>query len=231
VKLGNDSKKRKKVRPSKHFIFEIDDIETEMNYLIEEFEKNRRILLQNYNSNIQTHAGYLIAIIIGSLTVISQSETFLNNGLPSRLAFYVLLDLIFILSFYVVGRMLYWTFLSSGVIDMVYSKFTSYREDHEYYYIENGSHIRNVSDRRQHSKLRLIQDLAIEEIKKEKNASWGLKVARRFSKRIGRVLFILFFSILGIFLFIDSLVFNNPLVTFASFLVILLGFVCLVLFF
>ena len=234
MKLDSDSKKRKKVRPSKHFIFEIDDIETEMNKE-EEFEKNRKILLQNCNSSIQTHAGYLLAVIIGSLTLVSQWKSFFNNGYMPRIAFYVLLDLIFVVSFYVVGRMLYWTFLSGSIMDMVYSNFAIHCILHEYYYLENGSHIKNVSDRRQRSKMWLVQDRAINEIEKEKNPSRGLKVARRFSKGIDRdsffKLLVLFFFIVGLFPFMDSLAFNNSLETFASFLVMLLGFDCFVLFF
>ena len=42
----------------------------------EKLEEVRLSLLEIYNSDIQTHAGYLIGIIIGSLTLFSRMDTF-----------------------------------------------------------------------------------------------------------------------------------------------------------
>jgi len=177
----------------------------------EEFEKNRTILLQNCNSNIQTHMGYQIAVIIGSLTLISQWKSFFDNGYLPRMGFYVLLDLILILSVYVVGRMFRWSFLSSNILAMTYCEYTSYCARHEYY-AQNGKERRT-------SKLRLLQDLAQDTIMTG-DLSFGLWLARRFHSGIDKdslvELFILFLVVFLILFLFDSLFLRNTLPSLSS---------------
>ncbi len=88
----------------------------------EQFEKTRKCLLNQYHSNALTHSGYIIAIVIGTLTLISRWDAFFPNqnnlNLPAYfgIVFYALIDIIVALSFYVVKRLLYWTALSSCVL-------------------------------------------------------------------------------------------------------------------
>lgn len=81
---------------------------------IREFEEARRCLLNLYHSNIQNHAGYLIAIIIGSLTLISQWDSFFSS--PQKPVppitgniFVGMIITIFIVSAYFIIRLKYWT--------------------------------------------------------------------------------------------------------------------------
>jgi hypothetical protein len=76
-----------------------------------ELEGMRKTLLKMYHSNIQTHAGYLIAIIIGSLTLFSRLDTFFGNSLfiGSGWAFLVLLWLILMAGIWAILRIVYWT--------------------------------------------------------------------------------------------------------------------------
>lgn len=79
-----------------------------------DFERDRHTLLDLYHSDIQNHVGYLLAITIGSLTLMSRWDVFFSS--PQRpvspwvgLLFDVMLSVILALSSYVVARMIRWT--------------------------------------------------------------------------------------------------------------------------
>jgi hypothetical protein len=60
------------------------------------FEDTRRCLLTIYRSNIQTHAGYLIAIIVGSLAFVSRFDIFFSISQEpysslARLGYYIII--------------------------------------------------------------------------------------------------------------------------------------------
>ena len=78
-----------------------------------EFEQTRKFLLNSYHSDIQNHAGLLIAIIIGSLTLISRFDSFFSNSQKpaTGIVFWLLICIIFGVSFYVIVRLFYWTHL------------------------------------------------------------------------------------------------------------------------
>jgi hypothetical protein len=80
-----------------------------------EFEETRRCLLNSYNSNIQTHAGYIIVIIIGLLGLISSSRALISAvGVIITLILFV----IFIapLSIYMICRIFFWTYYANSAI-------------------------------------------------------------------------------------------------------------------
>jgi len=81
--------------------------------ITDEFEETRRCLLNLYNSNIQTHAGYIIAIIIGVLALISNVETFLKNPILAVI-FWILIAMCIGLPIYMIGRISFWTYYSSS---------------------------------------------------------------------------------------------------------------------
>jgi hypothetical protein len=78
-------------------------------------ENTRLCLLKLWHGYNQTHAGYLIAIIIGTLTLISRWDiVFVVYNLPIvRYAFYFILIAISCVVSYVIKRMFYWITLSS----------------------------------------------------------------------------------------------------------------------
>jgi hypothetical protein len=88
----------------------------------EDFEKARYSLMESYNSKILSHVGYLVAIIIGSLTLISRWDAFFfNNPLNpsvifSRLFFDIVLIGIFSVTTYIVIRTFFWTSFTHYVL-------------------------------------------------------------------------------------------------------------------
>jgi hypothetical protein len=72
-----------------------------------EFDEARRCLLNAYNSYIQTHAGYIIALLIGLAALVSAFASFLKNTVPT-VVFIFLIFGILILSFYTFLRITYW---------------------------------------------------------------------------------------------------------------------------
>lgn len=83
-----------------------------------ELEETRRCLLKMYHSDIQTHAGYLIGIIIGSLTVFSRLDAFFGSSAVfphSSWVFLVLFGLIALAGFWTILRIYYWTILAGYV--------------------------------------------------------------------------------------------------------------------
>ena len=91
-------------------------IATKENVDEKEFEETRRLLLKLYHSNIQTHAGYIIALIIGLFTVVSAFKTFFDFhqwGI-GVLGFIIVL---IILSIGFMGlRIIYWTIWTNVAI-------------------------------------------------------------------------------------------------------------------
>ena len=84
-------------------------------------EETRRCLLNMYHSNIQTHAGYLIGIIIGSLALFSRMDTFFGTlavFVYSDWFFLFLLWLIIIAFIWNVLRIVYWTSYVNNAITL-----------------------------------------------------------------------------------------------------------------
>lgn len=93
--------------------------------IIEDFEETRRCLLNNYHSYVQTHAGYLIALIIGFFAVISAFKDFFSSeafgilwlcGIPISIPFYAIIITISVVSGYAVLRIIYWSTWASQAI-------------------------------------------------------------------------------------------------------------------
>lgn len=93
--------------------------------LFEVVEASRRALLRYYNSQSMTHGGYIIALVIGFITVASRWVDFIGNPLMSVL-FLVILFLLFpFLTIYLVGRTLLYGYLASGVLVANYLSHTN----------------------------------------------------------------------------------------------------------
>jgi hypothetical protein len=77
-----------------------------------DIEDTRISLLKNYHSNIQTHAGYMIALIVGGLTIFSRLDIFFGKQLFVPHAGWIFIFLIGILitsGIWIVLRIIYWT--------------------------------------------------------------------------------------------------------------------------
>ena len=72
-----------------------------------EFESIRKTLLNQYHSQNITHSGFIIAVIIGVLTVISRADIFFKEPLTITL-FFALLGSASGFCFYLYGRIRYW---------------------------------------------------------------------------------------------------------------------------
>lgn len=74
------------------------------------------MLIETYRSESQTHSYYIIALMIGCLTLISRFDSFLTNdassSLSTKLVFYFFLSAISGLTVYFIGRLSYWSALS-----------------------------------------------------------------------------------------------------------------------
>lgn len=78
-------------------------------------EANRRALLRYYNSQTMTHGGYLIALVIGIITMLSRWTTFADDH-RMWLLFIFILSLLLALGVNVSGRTFFWGNLSSEII-------------------------------------------------------------------------------------------------------------------
>jgi hypothetical protein len=81
-----------------------------------EIEESRRTLLQYYNSQTMTHVGYLIALAIGSLTLISRWDIFVTSQIPWEV-FLIILSIVAGLSVQILGRTLFYGNLAYEILD------------------------------------------------------------------------------------------------------------------
>lgn len=85
-----------------------------------DFEETRRCMLKVFASHIQTHAGLLIAIIIGAFTLISRFSDFyaLRNN---AITFGLLLSILIGAGSYLLCRIFYWSFCDNAAVIVHYS--------------------------------------------------------------------------------------------------------------
>lgn len=81
-----------------------------------ELERSRRALLTYYNSQTMTHGGYIIALVIGILTLISRWTTFNENVLIWNI-FLFMVSCLLIICAHVVGRALFWGALAYEILN------------------------------------------------------------------------------------------------------------------
>lgn len=99
-------------------------------YENERFDSIRKTLLDQYHSGILTHAGYIIALIVGALTLISKWDIFFSNGVWVQYAFFLIISFIVSAGFFFTSRLFYWSYLNSGVLSLTQSDFEKYDEQH-----------------------------------------------------------------------------------------------------
>jgi hypothetical protein len=79
-------------------------------------ESSRRALLGYFNSQTMTHGGYIIALLIGILTLGSRWTEF-SEPLLARIVFLFLNSFLVSLGLYIVGRTLLWGALAHNILD------------------------------------------------------------------------------------------------------------------
>jgi hypothetical protein len=103
----------------------------------ETIEADRRTLLKLYHSNTQTHAGYLIAIIIGFLTLISKWKDFVKTDFTSiqfaltTIIFYGFVGLLLGLGVFTVSRIYYWTSFANTAYYVTAENIEDYNSRHQ----------------------------------------------------------------------------------------------------
>ena len=83
-----------------------------------EFDESRRCLLNTYNSYIQTHAGYMIALIIGFLALLSSFRSFIDGGLVAVIFFVILLAGVLKAFSYILLRITFWSSFANDAISL-----------------------------------------------------------------------------------------------------------------
>jgi hypothetical protein len=151
-----------------------------------EFEETRRCLLNIAHSKNQTHAGYLIAIVIGALTLISRWNIFFSPPQTTvssytTIIFFSLVSAIIAVTAYLIQRTFFWTTYGTSVLNLSSSEadklFEKYKANpkHKGYQapeyplscILNGA----VAQR-------------VEDFRKEKGESWTTKFAAMDSRDV-----------------------------------------------
>ena len=84
-----------------------------------DFEDTRRCLLNSYHSYVQTHAGYLIALIIGFLAIIATFESFFKTLVGIGFFIFLILAL-FGTSVFMALRIVYWTYYANVTLTITF---------------------------------------------------------------------------------------------------------------
>jgi hypothetical protein len=87
-------------------------------------EESRRALIEYYSSQTTAHVGYIVAIVIGGLTLVSRWDVFFPTD-PARAnlvisaSFFAILSILFGFGVNIIGRTLYWSALTHSIINKV----------------------------------------------------------------------------------------------------------------
>jgi hypothetical protein len=92
------------------------------------FDSLRKTLIDQYHSQILTHVGYVLALLVGTLTIISRWDSFFGKGSILENIFFLIISCMAGLGLFFIGRLWYWSYLSSGVLSITESKFEEYNE-------------------------------------------------------------------------------------------------------
>lgn len=94
----------------------------------EDFEETRRCMLTSHHSYVQTHAGYIIALIIGFSAIVSTFESFIKST-GGTIVFIILILSIIGASAFMTLRIFYWTIYANLTmaipIDMAFEFFNN----------------------------------------------------------------------------------------------------------
>jgi hypothetical protein len=77
------------------------------------FDALKKILIDQYHSQLMAHAGYILALILGTLTLLSRLDVFMGLGTFGVVTIFALLSMVAGLIFYFVSRLCYWNCLEN----------------------------------------------------------------------------------------------------------------------
>jgi len=103
-----------------------------------EFEKRRETLLNQYHSENLTHSGFIIALIIGALSLVANFKDFFNNGALPILVFYFFMSFVVVLAIYFAGRLYYWIAISNSVLTLTDKMFDEYKQIIQAPFLKDG---------------------------------------------------------------------------------------------
>ena len=96
----------------------------------QDFENFRKLILDQFHSQVLTHAGYILALTVGALTIISQYYSFFSNGSAATIfIFFLIMSLITGYGFYLICRLFYWNCLVQITLTVTQKEFANYKED------------------------------------------------------------------------------------------------------
>jgi len=118
----------------------------DVNYGDRAFEDLRKTLLDQYHLQTMTHAGYILALIIGMLTIIANFNPFFEKGFTGVVIFCTIISLVLGTFIFFVGRLCFYTNLVNIAIGITQPQFEKYYNEHndEYKQNEKGSCIGNL---------------------------------------------------------------------------------------
>lgn len=122
-------------------------------------EESRRALLSYYNSQTMTHGGYMIALTLGFLTLISRWKNFVGRGkkwwkiaISCRwMIFILIISLVLASGVYLALRLFHWGYLASNVL------YAQLDEDDWHYYgstVMHALHNKTAEQKREGFNLR-----------------------------------------------------------------------------
>ena len=129
------------------------------------FDALKKTLIDQYHSQLMAHAGYIIALIIGSLTIISRADIFFNFVAFGILSMFALVSFIGGLIFYFTSRLFYWSCLENLTFSVTEKDFSKFHKAN----IEKGACLANLQ--------LFIADDILKRIKKDPKKSIQNRIA------------------------------------------------------
>lgn len=93
-------------------------VNSTINYGNQNFENLRKTLLDQYHSQTIMHAGYILALTVGMLTIISNFNAFFERGLLTIIIFFIIFGFVVGVGFFFSCRLFYWTYLANGILGL-----------------------------------------------------------------------------------------------------------------
>lgn len=133
-----------------------------------ELDDARKTLVNSYHSYVQTHAGYIIAIMLGFFALMSSFDTFLKS-LGGTIFFIILMLGLVLLGGFMILRIIYWTsyanYVTNLTLNNVINFFNTFNSKAEHPFFEKAPIIA------------VLQNAVQQAFKDEKNLPWFKKYA------------------------------------------------------
>jgi hypothetical protein len=104
------------------------------------FEKVRIALMNHYNTQTLAHAGYIVALTVGIVTLFSRIDAFMEffeMGVASQFLCYAIVSILLSLIIYVAFRIVFWAWMGSVILTVTKEMADSTNGLTEIYRIQN----------------------------------------------------------------------------------------------